>query len=157
VANATSSLVLVCLVLGTACRHRDPGLAPAKEPCPGPREAVRVRVLDSAELGEDDPIAFRREPMLSFVVSLAVVEVIAGDFPSKRLGVLVHSPSVFAGEVWGYGASPQQHAAELELHWAPKYCMFELTRTKPPAPPARPPGAPFEFTAPRVHATILGP
>ena len=136
------------------CRHHDTGLAPAAEPCAGPREVVRVRVLDSAELTQDDPLAFRREPMLSFVVALAVVEVVQGEFTSPRLGILVHSPSEFAGDVWGFGASPQMDAAQLDLRWSPKYCMFELAGMKPPERSNDARGK-LEFKAPTVHSQLI--
>jgi len=65
-----------------------------------------IRVLDSEGLADGDPLAFRREPAIHWVVALEVVEQVRGPVIGPRLGVLVHSPSMFAMDTWGYGASP---------------------------------------------------
>jgi hypothetical protein len=130
-------------------------LLPAEQPCPGPSGAITLRVLDSPELSPDDPIAFVREPEIHWIVSLAVVEVVQGDFTGERLGVLVHSPSMFAGDVWGFGASPQQHPAGLELRWDQEFCLFEVTGVETPKPEIDP-NQPLEFTAPQVHSAMVG-
>jgi hypothetical protein len=129
-------------------------LLPADQPCPGPSGPITLRVLDSPELSQDDPIAFMREPEIHWIVSLTVVEVVEGDFSGERLGVLVHSPSMFASEVWGYGASPQQHPAGLELRWTEEYCLFEVIGVETPKPEIDP-TQPFEMTAPQVHSAIV--
>lgn len=114
-----------------------------------------MRVLDSPVLSQDDPIAFVPAPEIHWIVSLAVVEVVKGEFSGERLGVLVHSPSMFAREVWGYGSSPQQHPAELELRWTEEFCLFEVTGIETPEPQIDP-DQPFEFKAPQVHSGIVG-
>jgi hypothetical protein len=130
-------------------------LLPAEQPCPGPSGPITVRVLDSPTLSQDDPIAFVREPEIHWIVSLAVVEVVKGDFSGERLGVLVHSPSMFAGDVWGFGSSPQEHPAKLELRWTEEYCLFEVVGIETPEPEIDP-SQPFEFKAPQVHSGMVG-
>jgi hypothetical protein len=114
-----------------------------------------VRVLDSPTLEPDDPIAFVREPAIHWIVALQVVETVEGDPIGPRLGVIVHSPSMFASATWGLGASPQQDPATLELKWSPEYCLFELTRSTRPTAPARASDDPSPFKVPAVHSTIL--
>lgn len=135
--------------------HGELNLVPADQPCPGPSGEIVLRVLDSPELGPEDPVAFVREPEIHWIVALAVVEVVQGDFEGARLGVLVHSPSMFASEVWGFGASPQQHPAGLELRWTEEYCLFEVIGVETPQPPIDPERS-FQFTAPQVHSAIIG-
>ncbi|MBK7827253.1 hypothetical protein [Nannocystis sp.] len=127
-------------------------ISPAGKPCPGPEGLVRVRVLDTTALEESDPLAFVREPELRFVVMLAVVETLVGEAIGSRLGVLVHSPTLFAGKVWGRDGSPEKNPAMLELRWSHKYCMFEVMQFQ--APPSAHADAANE--APRVHSTVLG-
>lgn len=151
------SLALLPACAHTRARHSGPdtGLRPADEPCAGPQEKIRLRVVDSPELRPDDPLAFRREPMIAFVVQLAVTDVVSGHFSATRLGLLVHSPTMFASDVWGFGASPQTDPAELELEWAAKYCMFELVEIEGPKPSTHRTGAPFRLTVPTVHSAVL--
>jgi hypothetical protein len=112
-------------------------------------------VLDSEVLEGDDPVAFMRDFAMNWIVSLKVVEVIDGQFNAPRLGVLVHSPSMFASRTWGFGASPQEHPAVLELRWTEEFCLFEVVGVAPPEP-VTDPDRPLEITAPRVHAFIVG-
>lgn len=113
------------------------GLVPAQEPCPGPTGRSRVRVVAGPIEGEDPALAFRPQPMLAWVVELDVVAVESGPFEGEELAVVVHSPSMFAGELWGFMASPDSASAGLELQWRPEYCMYEITgieQAEPAAP-----------------------
>lgn len=157
VVQCFSIAVLVC---GCAKTSSGPGpeinLNKAEQACPGPEGAIVVRVIDSPELSQDDPVAFVRDHQLSWIVSLKVVDVVEGEFESERLGVLVHSPSMFANQVWGFGSSPQTQPAGLELHWTEEFCLFEVTGIEAPEPNPRDPDAPFKITAPQVHSAIVG-
>jgi len=130
-------------------------LRPADTPCPGPAGAITLRVLDSPTLTQDDPIAFQREPAISFIAFLSVVEVVKGDFEGERLGVLVHSPSMFASKVWGFGSSPQLDPAGLKLRWSAEFCLFEVTGVESPDPQRLYDGESFKFTVPQVHSALL--
>lgn len=127
-------------------------LTPASEACPGPTELVRVKVMDSERLEATDPLAFVREPELRFIATLEVVETLTGPSIGARLGVVVHSPTLFAGKVWGQGGLPQKDPAMLELRWSNKYCMYEVMQYQ--APPSAPSDA--GRGAPRVHSVVLG-
>ena len=126
-------------------------LTPANKAWPGPEELVRVKVVDSQTLEPVDPLAFVREPELRFIATLEVVETVSGPPIGVRLGVLVHSPTLFAGKVWGPDGSPQKHPAMLELRWSNKYCMFEVMQFQ--APPTA--AADAARDAPRVHSIVL--
>lgn len=127
-------------------------LTPASKACPGETELVRVKVVDSPTLEATDPLAFVREPELRFIATLEVVETLDGPPIGQRLGVLVHSPTLFAGKVWGPDGSPQKHPAMLALRWSTKYCMFEVMQFQ--APPTAASDAARD--APRVNSVVLG-
>lgn len=126
-------------------------LTPADRPCPGPAELVRVKVVDSKTLAATDPLAFVREPELRFIATLEVVETLGGPSIGQRLGVIVHSPTLFAGKVWGRDGSPQKHPAMLELRWSNRYCMFEVMQFQAPPTSAADAGR----DAPRVNSIVL--
>jgi hypothetical protein len=65
--------------------------------------------------------------------------------------VVVHSPTLFAGKVWGRDGSPQKDPAMLELRWSNKYCMYEVMQYQ--APPTAASDAARD--APRVHSVVL--
>lgn len=150
------------VVLAGACagkraghRHGETNLVKPAQSCPGPQGKLIIKVLDSPTLEPGDALAFVREPAVHWVVALQVVETVEGEPIGARLGVLVHSPSMFAGRAWGFGASPQQHPAQLELRWASDYCMFEVTEATPPTV-ERGSGEDLRIEAPRVHSMIVG-
>lgn len=157
-----ASVVLGLMVVACAGKRASHGhargetnLVKSAKSCPGPQGKVVVRVLDSPTLEPGDALAFVREPEVHWVVALQVVETVEGEPIGARLGVLVHSPSMFAGRTWGFAASPQEHPAQLELRWAADYCMFEVTGATPPTV-ERGSGEKFEFKVPSVHSMIVG-
>lgn len=127
-------------------------LTPANRECPGEEGSVRVNVVDSPTLLATDPLAFVREAELRFIATLEVVETLDGPPIGQRLGVLVHSPTLFAGKVWGRNGEPQKQPAMLELRWSTKYCMYEVMKFQAP-PSAAVDGA---RAAPKVHSVVLG-
>jgi len=60
---------------------------------------------------------------------------------------------MFANDTWGFGASPQKHAATLELKWSKEQCLYEVTGVIRPEPVI---GDTLVLEAPRVHSAILG-
>lgn len=152
-----SALVLVVALVEAGCARHGHGVREAELPQgTGPCEAqqpVVVRVLDSEVLEPSDPLAFRREAGIAWVVGLQVVEVVKGPEIGERLGVLVHSPSMFATDTWGFGASPQKDPATLELRWSKEQCLYEVKGVIQPEPAI---GDTLVLEAPRVHSAILG-
>jgi hypothetical protein len=162
----TLAILLLGLVSATGCarakesRHASADsskvdLEPAEQPCEGPTQPSVVRVV-TGSIGYDAPLAFMGAHMLSWVVPLKVVAVESGSFQGTQLGIIVHSPSMFATDVWGFGSSPQEQAAGLELSWRPKYCMYEVTKVLQPEPIPPKPGEPFQLTAPHVDGIMIG-
>lgn len=157
------AIIAVGLLCGACAGKRAGGghgrgetnLVKAEKACPGPQGKVVVRVLDSPTLEPGDTLAFVREPEVHWVVALQVVETVEGEPIGARLGVLVHSPSMFASEVWGLMASPQEHPAQLELRWAADYCMFEVAGATKPTVELKA-GDPAPFKVPSVHSMIVG-
>jgi hypothetical protein len=154
----TLAILLLGLVTATGCartKKSELGLEPAEQPCDGPKLPSVVRVV-TGSIGYDAPLAFMREPNLWWVVPLQVVEVESGSFEGTQLGVVVHSPSMFATDVWGFGSSAQEQAAGLQLTWRPEYCMYEVTKVLQPEPIPPKPGEPFHLTPPHVDGIMIG-
>jgi hypothetical protein len=155
--HALSRFVLLTSLTFTSCAARSSvnstgvdGLTLADEPCPGPFERSVVRVT-TGSIHYGAPLAFMREPMVYWVVPLTVVEVESGPFEGDELGAVVHSPSMFASAVWGFGESTLDQAAGLELAWQPEYCMYEITEVLPPKPLPR---EPFILNLPDANGMV---
>jgi hypothetical protein len=150
--SSTLAVLLLACITVTGCartKKSELGLEPAEQPCEGPKRPAVVRVVTGA-IGYDAPMAFVREPMLAWVVPLEVVEVESGTFEGTQLAAVVHSPTTFAIDLWGFGNSAQTQPAKLELSWRPEYCMYEITKMVQPEPIPPEPGEPFDLSPPNV-------
>ncbi|MBK8238788.1 MAG: hypothetical protein IPK74_24950 [Deltaproteobacteria bacterium] len=146
--------VIVDAACGRRGAHGTAPPAPAR-PCNEHHGRARIHVLDTDELGPEDPFVLTRGEMLAWVVTLQVVDVVEGQFDAPRLGVIVHSPSEFATQTWGWHASAQTDPALLDLRWSDRACAYEVVGSTPPElPPGR---DPLRFTTPVVHSAILVP
>lgn len=155
--TSTWAALLLGIVTVTGCARSKAGLnlEPAEQPCEGPKQPSVVRVV-TGEIGYDAPLAFVREPMLSWVVPLEVVEVESGSFEGRQLGAVVHSPTMFASALWGFTSSAQEQPAKLELSWRSEYCMYEITKMVQPEPVPPKPGEPFVISPPHVEGILIG-